>query len=247
MGNTAKFLLIGSRQQEDIAQSEYEKFLQYTGLGPDQLIRLRLDKEPMPDLVLDDWAGIILCGSPFDSLIPEDEKSDLQKRVEAEIFRLLDDVIVADHPFMGVCYGVGTVLAHQGGLISNKYAEEISAPLLTLTEDGRADPITRGMPPTFHAYVGHKEACEVLPPHATLLATAPSCPVQLFKVGDNVYGTQFHPELDWPALYMRIIAYAQAGYYAVDEQQRIIDNCEATDVSQVHQLLRNFVEIYGKS
>lgn len=245
MEKKAQFLLIGSRPQEDIAQSEYEKFLEYTGLTPDELVRLRLEQAPMPQINLDDWAGIILCGSPFDSLLPEDQKSDVQKRVEREIFELLDEVIARDHPFMGVCYGVGTVLAHQGGVISNKYAEEISAPLLTLTDAGRRDPITRGMPHSFNAYVGHKEACEVLPDHATLLATAESCPVQLFKVGNNVYGTQFHPELDWPALYLRIIVYAQAGYYAPADQQRIIDSCEAADVTPVHQLLGNFVELYS--
>ena len=36
----------------------------------------------------------------------------------------------------------------------------------------------------------------MLPPTAVLLATSPRCPVQMFRVKQNLYATQFHPELD---------------------------------------------------
>ena len=49
---------------------------------------------------------------------------------------------------------------------------------------------------TFDAFVGHKEACRVLPADAVLLASSPTCPVQMFRVRENLYATQFHPELD---------------------------------------------------
>ena len=36
----------------------------------------------------------------------------------------------------------------------------------------------------------------MLPRHAVLLASSPTCPVQAFRIGSHVYATQFHPELD---------------------------------------------------
>lgn len=245
MGKDARFLLISTRDQAQVVESEYEMFHRLSGLSTGQLIQWRLDQRPLEDLELGHFSGIILCGSPYDSLLPTEQKSATQLRVEAELSDLLDDLVVADFPFLGVCYGVGTLLGHQGGVISTKYAEEISAPTIALTEAGRQDPITAGMPQVFQAYVGHKEACEVMPAHAQLLATTPSCPVQLFKVRNNLYGTQFHPELDWPALHMRILAYAKSGYYPPAEQARIITQCEAANVAPAHRIIENFVQLYS--
>src|SRR3546814_928456 len=73
------------------------------------------------------------------------------------------------------------------------------------------------MPRTFEAFVGHKEAISSLPATATLLASSPACPVQMFRVGCNVYATQFHPELDVDGITTRIHAYASYGYFAPDE------------------------------
>src|SRR3546814_14572444 len=73
------------------------------------------------------------------------------------------------------------------------------------------------MPRTFEAFVGHKEAISSLPATATLLASSPACPVQMFRVGCNVYATQFHPELDVDGITTRIHAYASYGYFAADE------------------------------
>lgn len=247
MAKAARFLLIATRDEGPVATSEYEMFQRLSGLDPDQLVHWRLDQDPLRDLDLAAWNGIILCGSPFDSLLPESHKSATQLRVEADLSALMDRLVERDFPFLGVCYGVGTLLGHQGGVISTKYGEEISAPRISLTPAGRSDPITAGMPEQFHAYVGHKEACEVLPEQAQLLATTESCPVQMFKVGNNLYGTQFHPELDWPALHLRILAYAQSGYYPEAEQERIISQCRATDVSPAHRLIANFVQMYAQS
>ena len=120
----------------------------------------------------------------------------MQHRVERELSALLDEVVARDFPFFGACYGVGTLGVHQGGVIDRTYAEPISAVRIRLTEDGLADPVLAGMAAEFDAFVGHKEACSVLPPGAVLLAGSAACPVQMFRVKQNLYATQFHPELD---------------------------------------------------
>ncbi len=243
---SAPFLLLTTRAQPAILRSEIDVFHRYTGLDDTHLVWHPLDQRPLTGYRLDDWAGIILCGSPYDSLTPQQEKSDTQRRVEDELGSLVDEVIARDFPFLGVCYAVAAVLGHLGGTITTRYGEEISAPRITVTDAGAVDPITAGMPREFHAYVGHKEACEVMPEGATLLATSDTCPVQLFSLRTNIYGTQFHPELDEDAIMLRIREYSASGYYPPAEQQRILDQCRGIDVEPAHRILANFVTRYGR-
>ena len=44
-----------------------------------------------------------------------------------------------------------------------------------------------------------------------MLATGADCPVQMYRVGEHVYVTQFHPELDADDLAARMRIYQHAG------------------------------------
>ncbi len=118
------------------ADEEYALFLRYTGLDPDELIRVRLEAGPMPRLDLDELSGIFVGGGPFNASDPLEKKSAVQHRVEAEFATLLDEVVARDFPFLGACYGIGTLGAHQGATIDRTYPEPISVVPVTLT-DGR--------------------------------------------------------------------------------------------------------------
>lgn len=240
------FVFLASRGEQLIAEDEYQAFLRMCNLRPDQLLRVRLEEQPMPDINLDQVSGFIVGGSPFSNSTPQDKKSDIQIRVEGDLRHLLDTLVPRDFPFFGACYGVGTLGGHQGAIIDDTYAEEISAPLIRVTEAGRAHPIMSELPDEFHSYVGHKESCAKLPDNAVLMATGDACPVQMFRIGDNMFGTQFHPEMDWAGLELRINEYQHAGYYPPDEKQRIVDACKDVDVSASHSLLRRFVELYAR-
>ena len=107
-------------------------------------------------------------------------------------------MVEADFPFLGACYGIGTLgtLARRRWSTGRTASRSARSPI-TLTDDGRADPLLGVLPPTFDAFLGHKEA--VSPAAATARSCWPSsatCPVQAFRLGSNVYATQFHPELD---------------------------------------------------
>src|SRR5215218_8616999 len=88
--------------------------LRCTGLDEGQLRRVRMEQGPIGRIDLDQWSGIILGGGPFQASDPEDSKSAVQRRVEAELAALLDYVVARDHPFFGSCYGIGTLGRHQG-------------------------------------------------------------------------------------------------------------------------------------
>ncbi|MRX43016.1 glutamine amidotransferase [Agromyces kandeliae] len=240
------FVLLATRAEDVPADEEYELFLRGTGLDERDLVRIRLEAGPMPHLDLDELSGIFVGGGPFNASDPPERKSAVQRRVEAEFASLLDEVVARDFPFLGACYGVGTVGAHQGAIIDDRYAEKIGVVPVTLSEAGAADPLLAGLPQTFNAFVGHKEAIRELPGSATLLGSSPTCPVQVFRVGSNVYATQFHPELDLEGIQVRIRAYASYGYFAEGELELTLAAAARAVVSEPSRMLRTFVELHAR-
>ena len=239
------FLLLSSRAEDVAVDGEYEAFLRFSGLPAERLHSIRMEAAPLPPLRLDDYAGVFVGGSPFNSSDPPESKSAVQQRVEREMGALLDEIVERDFPFLGACYGVGTLGVHQGGIVDRTYAEPIGAVRVRLTEEGLADPVLAGLEPEFDAFVGHKEACRVLPPSAVLLASSSACPVQMFRIKTNVYATQFHPELDVPGLVTRIHVYQHFGYFPPHELEELVVRVTPAVITQPGRMLANFVARYG--
>jgi GMP synthase (glutamine-hydrolysing) len=239
------FLLLATRAEDEAADDEYAAMLRAGGLAEGELHRIRLEAAPLPPLDLDRYAGIILGGGPFDSSDPEDAKSPTQRRVEAELRDLLDEVVARDFPFLGACYGVGTLGVHQGGTVDRTYGEPVGAVTVSLTDAGIADPLLQGVPPTFEAFVGHKEALRAVPPGAVLLASSPTCPVQMFRVRTNLYATQFHPELDVDGIVTRVRVYQHAGYFPPETLEELITRLRGAEVTVPPRILAAFVARYA--
>ena len=199
----------------------------------------------MPALDLDSIAGIVVGGSPFTSSDPRETKSAVQLRVEREIDDLLVEVCDRDTPFLGACYGVGTLGVHLGGIVDTTYGEPAGAVPVTLTAQGEAGPLLVGVPPTFEAYVGHKEALQAPPPGTVLLASSPTSPVQMLRYRTNIYATQFHPELDAEGIVSRLLAYRHEGYFDPGEVELVIERVRRANVVHSGTILRRFAEIYG--
>ncbi|MGY1815814.1 glutamine amidotransferase [Blastococcus sp. SYSU D00820] len=239
------FLLLASRAEDVAADDEYAAFLRLTRLEADQLHRVRMEAGPLPPIDLDRYSGVFVGGGPFNSSDPEDAKSPVQLRVEAELRVLLDEVVARDFPFFGACYGIGTLGVHQGGVVDRSYGEPVGCVPIELTPAGRTDPVLAGVPDTFSALVGHKEACRVLPPGAVLLATSWACPVQMFRMKQNLYATQFHPELDVEGIVTRARVYQHAGYFPPAELEELVVRLRQAVVTEPGRMLGNFVARYA--
>jgi len=242
----SRFLLLSSRAEDVAAAEEHAAFLRFGGLSAGELTQVRMEQAPFLPVRLDDYDAVLVGGSPFDASTPQDEKSAAQRRVEAEMSQLLDEIVDRDFPFLGACYGVGTLGVHQGAVIDRTFGEPIGAVTVSLTEAGRADALLATLPAQFAAYVGHKEACRVLPEDAVLLASSPTCPVQMFRVRDNLYATQFHPELDLAGIESRIGVYRDYGYYRPAEYDEVIRRVRDADVWAPPRILTAFVRRYGR-
>ena len=240
------FLLLATRAEDLAADDEYAEFLRCGGLDERDLERRRVERDPLGDVDLDRYSGVILGGSPYTISDAQHEKSSAQVRVEVELTRLLDEVIDRDVPFLGACYGIGLIGRYVGAVVDRTYPEPVGATTLRLTEAGRADPLFSVLPDVFEAFVGHKEAITKLPDHAVHLASSEACPVQAFRVRTNVYATQFHPELDVPGIQTRIDIYQDYGYFAPTEAQGLKDAAARAHVVHPPTLVKRFVELYAR-
>lgn len=241
------FLIIQLRPEQQTADSEFEAFLRYGGLRGDEVVRARAERTGLPAISLDDYAAIIVGGSPFDMSTPEGAKSAVQTRLEEGFMELLGRVVEADFPFLGSCSGASLLGHYCGAKISGRYAEPVGGADISVTDEGRKDPLLEGFPDMFRALLGHKEACDDVPPGAVLLARSDACPVQMFRIGSNVYATQFHPEGDPEGFTVRINAYKYHGYFAPDTAEDLMATVAREETPLAKEILRRFVSRYRRT
>ena len=244
---TKPFLIMQLRPEDDTSDNEYAAIMKYGGLQSKDAHRLRIEKNGIPDdLELDQYSGIIVGGSPFDISTPADDKSAIQKKIEEDFKKLFDQVVPNDFPFLGACSGNGLLGSYLGTSISSRYSEPVGSARLDITEAGKADPLLTGFPDSITVLLGHKEACDNVPDGAVLLMTGNDCPVQMFRVGRNVYATQFHPEGDSEGFTLRIHAYKHHGYFKPHEANCLIDAVCAEETPYAQEILKRFVNRYQR-
>jgi len=243
------FLILQLRPETEAADNEFAAFLAKGELDATDVHRIRLDRENLPErLDLAAYGGVIVGGGP--GCVSDDPatKDPLEKKIEAEILTLMPEICGRDLPFLGCCYGIGILGPHLApGIVSKRaFGEPVGGVDCMLTNDGRSDPLLAGVPPTFRALVGHKEAVQALPPGAVNLVRSGPTPFQMLRYGQNVYATQFHPEADAEGFETRIRIYKHKGYFPPETAEALIEEVRGQDVRFPEFILRNFVARYGK-
>ena len=129
--------------------------------------------------------------------------------------------------------------------ITSKFSEPVGEVTVTLTAEGQQDLLLQDYPQSISVLLGHKEACDSVPAGSTLLMQGDVCPVQMFRVGDNVYATQFHPEGDAEGFTLRIHAYKNHGYFSPERADELIEAVHKSDTPFAQLLLKRFVQRYA--
>ncbi len=238
------FLILQLRPEDETADHEFEAILKYGAIDRQETVRIRIEETGIPKVDLDKYSAVIVGGSPFDVSKPEHEKSPVQKKIEDGFNHLFDVITECDFPFLGVCSGNGLLGNYCGATISGKYREPVGGVDIWLTGEGKRDPLLKGLPTSFRALVGHKEACDTTPPGAVLLAISEPCPVQMFRVKENIYATQFHPEGDAEGFILRVNIYRHHGYFPAEEADGLIKRIQKEDTPVPKKILERFVKRY---
>lgn len=234
--NDGRFLLVATRDSADAAHAEYLDFLESSGLSESQLSHCRITSasDVLPDL--GGFDGIFVGGSPFN--ITDWEHCEVQKHAH----RLMFEVLNSATPSFFTCFGASFTAFSLGGLVDRVHGEVAGTSKVQLTEAAAADPIASRLSSKFLALTGHKESVAKLPDDAVLLATGPTCPVQMYRVRSNNWVTQFHPEMNAEGLLRRMSFYVNDGYFAESEFEEIARTVRRADLSVSESIVPAFVE-----
>lgn len=105
----------------------------------------------------------------------------------------IERVRLSGKPALGICGGA-QFLAYRLGARVAPSPKEVGCYRIQLTPEGRADPLLRGLPGEFTAFLWHGNGFDV-PEGGELLATGDPCRIQGFRVG-GIRGLLFRFELN---------------------------------------------------
>jgi GMP synthase (glutamine-hydrolysing) len=110
---------------------------------------------------------------------------------------LMKDVIANDIPFFGICLGGQLLATAVDGKVAPTPVPEIGIASFRVSPQAASDPVFGKLAgQDVIAAEWHKDYITDLPAEVEVLAGNDVCPVQAFRIGENVYGVQFHPEID---------------------------------------------------
>ncbi len=66
----------------------------------------------------------------------------------------------------------------------------------------------------------------------------------MFRVKENIYATQFHPEADAEGFIVRINVYKHHGYFPSEDAEVLIQSVQCEDTPVPKEILRRFVDRY---
>lgn len=110
---------------------------------------------------------------------------------------LIEQALDKGIPLLGICLGAQLIARVLGARVTSSHEKEIGWYDVLPTEEGKRDPLLGHFRNTERIFQWHGETFEI-PHEAVQLAVSPTCPNQAFRFGANVYGLQFHLEVDEP-------------------------------------------------
>jgi GMP synthase (glutamine-hydrolysing) len=140
---------------------------------------------------LSGYGGLILMGGPMSAIDAEDDPP------RAAQLALCRQAIARDFPTLGICLGSQLVARAAGARVFQGTTPEIGWYDVHLSLEAAEDPLFADLPNPLPVFQWHGDGFD-LPAGALHLASSPLFPHQAFRLGTNVYGIQFHLEVEEP-------------------------------------------------
>lgn len=208
-----KILGIQFRKNPESKMQEQVSFLREAGSCVDIEFISALDDSvdwSNPEALMATYSGLILGGSgdfDFDGGRDEADPARAASYLFLDKLRpLFSYLFEQDIPTLGVCYGHQLLGSFAGAQVHSDVNQKKSrSHEVKLLVDKNDYFLFTDLPDSFHAYYGHKDALDRVPEGAVLLMNGgEECKVSALKYKDNIYTTQFHPELNFGDIVERV-------------------------------------------
>jgi GMP synthase-like glutamine amidotransferase len=149
-------------------------------------------------------------------------------------------VVETDKPVLGVCLGGQLLAKALGAQVHLGAAPEIGLMPITLTEQGKSDPLFDGLS-ELEEVEWHDDTFDI-PKGAIALASSDGCAHQAFRFGERAYGLQFHPEVS-PLM---LADWIKGASESTDRSffQRSVQAKAGMLRAQADRLIHNFIQKY---
>ncbi|MEX0806723.1 MAG: gamma-glutamyl-gamma-aminobutyrate hydrolase family protein [Candidatus Binatia bacterium] len=142
---------------------------------------------------LEGYHGLVVLGGPM-SVYDDHRFSHLTIEM-----KLIEDAMKRNLPVLGICLGAQLIAKTLGAAVYPNYQKEIGWYDLRSTVEAAQDALLKSFGQTEKVFQWHGDTFAI-PTGAVHLAASPLCSNQAFRYGENVYGLQFHLEVDEPMI-----------------------------------------------
>ncbi|MFN8162185.1 MAG: type 1 glutamine amidotransferase [Solirubrobacterales bacterium] len=170
--------------ERDAGPGVFEQQAEAEGVAMDRWVATQEDAPPQEPARYD---AVVVLGASTHA--DQEEENPWLREQKALVGELLE----RGTPLIGVCLGSQLLAEAAGAAPVRLERPEIGWFGVGLTAEGRDDPVTGRLPATFTAFEWHSYAAP-LPPGAEALASSEAC-LQAFRLGEEAWGVQFHPEV----------------------------------------------------
>lgn len=241
MSRTPKILLLQAREPGDpMLDHELECFARRCGLEPEAFESVNMSAAELGAELLDGPDGVMVGGAGEYSVV----KGGFDWH--EPMLDLMRAVVQKGVPMFASCFGFQALVQALGGAVeADPQRSELGTYEVTLTPEGREDPIFGHHPDTFDAQFGHNDSAIRLPDELVWLASSERCQYQAVRYMDApIVATQFHPELCAEDNMQRYIAYLQNYEAAALTREQAEEKARQMHRPSPHasHLLREFVK-----
>lgn len=157
-------------------------------------------------------------------------------------FAFIQQVLDADIPLLGICFGYQMLCMQQGAsIVQDPQMKETGTYNTHRQETSKDDPLFNGIPDMFRGQYGHKDTIVDLPDHLIPLSRTNKVAVNAVRVSEkSAWGLLFHPELNKSRMRTRLSMFP---HYIKEGQsvEEVLSQFE--DTPEASKALHNFFNI----